>query len=97
MKISVLAVFLAVLVAIASAGGNGYYGESYNSRGYGKMRSYNPHTKWDSSNRWYAPSGKNRGYIRTIHVRTRRHEIHVAPVTEVGVGAVVTEESRSGE
>eukprot|EP00731_Ephydatia_muelleri_P025644 Em0017g727a len=89
MKISVLAVFLAVLVAIASAGGNGYYGESYNSRGYGKMRSYNPHTKWDSSNRWYAPSGKNRGYIR--------HEIHVAPVTEVGVGAVVTEESRSGE
>eukprot|EP00731_Ephydatia_muelleri_P025613 Em0017g696a len=84
MKISVLALFLAVLVAVASAGGNGYYGESYNSRGYGKMRSYNPHTKWDSSNRW------------TIHVPTRRHEIHAAPVTEVGVGAVVTEESRSG-
>ena len=36
-------------------------------------------------------------FVRTIHVRTRRHEIHVAPVTEVGVGAVVTEESRSGE
>eukprot|EP00731_Ephydatia_muelleri_P025637 Em0017g720a len=85
MKISVLAVFLAVLIAIASAGGNGYYGESYNSRGYGKMRSYNPHTKWDSSNRW------------TIHVRTSRHEIHAAPVTEVGVGTVLTEESRSGE
>ena len=64
MKISVLAVFLAVLVAIASAGGNGYYGESYNSRGYGKIRSYNPRTKWDSSNRWYTPSGKTRGYNR---------------------------------
>ena len=34
--------------------------------------------------------------VRTIHVPTRRHEIHAAPVTEVGVGAVVTEESRSG-
>eukprot|EP00731_Ephydatia_muelleri_P025646 Em0017g729a len=51
MKISFLAVFLAVLVAIASAGGNGYYGGRYNSRGYGKMRTYNAHTKWDSSNR----------------------------------------------
>ena len=59
MKISVLALFLAVLVAIASAGGNGYYGGSFNSRGYGKIRSYNAHTKWDSSNRWYAPSEKN--------------------------------------
>eukprot|EP00731_Ephydatia_muelleri_P025623 Em0017g706a len=48
----------------ASAGGNGYYGGPYNSRGYGKMRSYNAPTKWDSSNRWHAPSGKNRGYIR---------------------------------
>ena len=28
---------------------------------------------------------------------TRRHEIHAAPVTEVGVGTVVTEESRSGK
>ncbi|KAL5479290.1 hypothetical protein EMCRGX_G022792 [Ephydatia muelleri] len=57
MKISILAVFLAVLVAIASAGGNGYYGGPYSSRGYGKMRSYNAHTKLDSSNRCLLPGG----------------------------------------
>ena len=35
--------------------------------------------------------------VRTIHVRALGHEIHAAPVTEVGFGAVVMEESRSGE
>ena len=65
MKISVLAVFLAVLVAIASAGGNGYNDGRYNSRGYGKMRSYNPHNKWDSSNQRYGSTRKSYGGQRS--------------------------------
>ena len=65
MKISVLAVFLAVLVAIASAGGNGYNDGRYNSRDYGKMRSYNVHNKWDSSNQWYGSARKSHGRHRS--------------------------------
>ena len=63
MKIAVLAVFLAVLVAVASAGRyvtNDYGGRHYKSNDYGKLRSNDYDRKWDSSKRWYG-TGRNYG------------------------------------